>query len=285
MLNIFNYTDFRKYLGDYYKERKKENSSFSYQYIANKAGFRNKGFVYNIINGNKILSKSNIFKISQALNFNVYEAEYFENLVSFNQADNLKERNYFYERLSKIKNRGRGNHVTKAQLVREDQYEFYSYWYYGAIRSLIDMYEFKDDYKWLTRIIHPSITIKQAKNAVTTLEKLGLIEKQKNGVYKVKNKTLTTGKEVSSLAVSNLYFETMKLAAKALRELPKHKRNITGLLLGISQKTYRNICEEIQKFQTKILQIAEKDEKADTVYQFNFHLFPMSHTEKKAGKK
>jgi uncharacterized protein (TIGR02147 family) len=283
MINIFDYTDFRKFLEDYYNEQKARKPQFSYRYFANKAGFKNKGFVFNIIKGEKKLSKTSIYKLSRALELRKKEEEYFENLVAFNQAKDHDEKDYFYRKMEETKSRS--NSKSTAQLVRRDQYEFYSYWYYSAIRSLINMYGFKDDYKWLARNVYPVITVKQAKKAVTMLEKLNLIEKQENGVYRVVNKTITTGKEFTSLAVTNLHLETMRLAADALREMPKQRRNITGLVLGISHKTYEKICEETHKFQEKLMQMAEKDEEADTVYQFNFHLFPMSQTEKKAGRK
>jgi uncharacterized protein (TIGR02147 family) len=68
----------------------------------------------------------------------------------------------------------------------------------------------------------------------------------------------------------------MDLAASALRELPKAKRNISGLTLGISGNAYDTICNEIIAFQDKILAIARNDEGSGGVYQFNFHLFPVS---------
>lgn len=283
MINVFDYTEYRKFLADYYSDQKEKMPQFSYKYFANKAGFKNKGFVFNIVKGVKNLSKTSIFKISRAMDLNKSESDYFENLVAFNQAKDLDEKNHFYKRMETVKNRG--NKKSDIPLIRKDQYDFYSSWYLSAIRSLIDMYEFKDDYKWLSQNVYPAITTKQAKNAVITLEKLGLIAKKNNGSYKVKDKTVTTGKEVSSLAVSNLHLETMKLAANALNQIPKNKRNITGLTLGISQKTYETICEEIQNFQSKIMELVEKDKDADRVYQLNFHLFPLSNTEKKAGTK
>ena len=42
MLNIFNYTDFRKYLTDYYEEKKKENPKFSYRYLTSLGGLTRK---------------------------------------------------------------------------------------------------------------------------------------------------------------------------------------------------------------------------------------------------
>lgn len=283
MINVFDYTDFRKYLSDYYEAMKAEKPGFSYQFLANKAGFLNKGFVYNIIQGKKVLSKSNTFKLSQALGHNRFETEYFETLVTFNQANNLNERNYYFDKLNQLQNKGKKK--SEAQVIRQDQYEFYSKWYHVMIRSIIDMYEFRDDFKWLAKMVYPPISLKQAKQSVTLLKKLGLIEKQKNGIYKVTDKCLTTGNTVLSLAVQNFHVECAELAKRTLHEAPSGKRNITGLTLGISEETYNRICEEIQQFQQNIITIANSDEGADRVYQFNFHLFPTSDFDKERNAK
>jgi uncharacterized protein (TIGR02147 family) len=277
MLSIFDYTNYREYLADYYKDKKSDNPNYSYQVFTDRAGFKNKSFIFDVIKGNKNLSKTSIFKISQAMNHNRYEAEYFENMAAFNQARTLKERNHFFKRMGQIKRYGRG--AGKKSILRKDQYEFYSKWYHVAIRSLIDMYEFKDDYKWLARQVSPLIKPKQAKESVALLERLGLISRKTNGTYKISNKTVTTGPEILSLAVQNFHVETMKMAAGAVNELPKNVRNITGLTLGISMDTYENICEEIEEFRSKILKLAERDNKADTVFRLNFHVFPMSKIE------
>ena len=278
MINVFDYTDFRKYLSDYYETMKTEKNHFSYKILANKAGFQNKGFVYNIVKGNKALSKSNIFKLSQALGHNRFETEYFETLVTFNQAKDLNEKNFYFDKLNQLQNKGKKK--SEAQVIRQDQYEFYSKWYHVVIRSIIDMYEFSDDFKWLSKMVYPPISLKQAKQSVTLLEKLGFIEKQADGIYKVTEKSLTTGEKVLSLAVQNFHVECTKLAQKTLHEAPSNKRNITGLTLGISEQTYKRICEEIQQFQQNIMNLANSDEQADRVYQFNFHLFPISDSDK-----
>jgi uncharacterized protein (TIGR02147 family) len=243
MINIFDYTDYRKFLEDYYLERKNRFPAFSYQFLAQKAGFSNKGFVYNLVNGKRSLSKSNLFKMREALGLNRYEAEYFENLVSFNQVNGLKEKNFFFDRLSNLKNRGKAK--SEMQVVRKDHYEFYSTWYHSAIRSIIDMYEFRDDYKWLARMVYPAIGVKQAKHSVALLLSLGMIEKRENGVYKVVEKNITTGKDVVGLAVQNFHKECATLSQNAIQNLPRAERNLTGLTMGISRPLYEKICEEI----------------------------------------
>lgn len=275
MINIFDYIDFKRYLIDCYEDRKKNNPAFSYQMIANRAGFKNKGFVFNIIKGDKVLSKPNAFKLSQALGHNRYEAEYFDCLVSFNQAKNLAERNYLFERLGQIHNRGKA--TSSSQIARKDQFEFYSKWYHVVIRSIIEMYRFTGDYSWLGKMVNPPITAPQAKQSVQLLIKLGLVYRGKDRVYKVSNKNLTTGGDVVNLAVQNFHSECTDLSKRAINEFPPKTRNITGLTLGISEKTYQYICKEILEFQTRIVTIADMDDEANRVYQFNFHFFPTSN--------
>jgi uncharacterized protein (TIGR02147 family) len=277
MVNVFDYSDFRQYLSDYYEEKKMDNPGFSYQTIANKAGLKSKGFIYNIINGRKILSKSNCFKLSQALGLNQYEAEYFENCVAFSQTDNHLERKNILEKMNNIKNIGKL--PSEAQLLRKEQYELVSNWYHVMVRSIIGMYGFKGDFRQLAKMINPSISPTQAKHSVQLLEKLGLINKEEDGNYTISEAGITTGKDVMNIAFQNFHLSCTDLAKRAISVFPVNKRNVTGLTLGISEKTYQQICNEIQIFQTKIMEIADRDEDANRVYQLNFHFFPTSDTD------
>ena len=87
--------------------------------------------------------------------------------------------------------------------------------------------------------------------------------------------SIVTPPEVMSLAVRNFHKKAGQLALTALDDIPKDKRNITALTLGISEQTYREICGELQDFRLKLLEKAEKDKDADSVYQLNFQFFPV----------
>jgi uncharacterized protein (TIGR02147 family) len=280
MLNVFEYTDYRSYLLDYYKEKKAGNASFSYNGFSTKAGFKNKGFLHTVLHGSKNLSKSSIIKLINAIGLKKREAEYFENLVFFNQAIELIERTYFCEKMNSVKLQDRS--VTIVQQTRRDQYEFYSKWHHSAVRSLIDMYPFSDDYKWLAKSVYPPITTKQARKSVELLVKLGFIEKQKDGRYKLTSRNITSGNEIISLAALNFHKEATRLVEHALDTVPKEKRNITGLTLGISGNMYQKICDEIKEFRARIVNIVQDDQDADQTYQLNFHLFPITRATKKS---
>jgi uncharacterized protein (TIGR02147 family) len=281
MPNICDYTDYREFLKDHYREVKARNPNYSYQVLSMKAGFKSKGFLHNVIQGKRPISKKNIFGLSQALKLNKWETDYFENLVAFNRATRLQERNFYFERLSSIKTNGKT--AWKPQVVRKDQFEFYSRLYNSVIRSIIDLHGFMGDYAWLAKMVIPRITPGQARKAVELMEKLGLIKKGKDGTYMVSEKSIATPPEIKTLAVLNFHRQSGELALKALSDLPREQRNMTGTTLGISKETYNRICDEITAFRTKLLEIAEADKKADTVYQLNFQFFPVS-TKKSEGR-
>jgi uncharacterized protein (TIGR02147 family) len=276
MPDISTYTDYRKFLKDYYAEVKAKNPGFSYLAFARMAGLNSKGFTFNIFSGKRPLSRSNILGFIQAMKLDKYEAAYFENLVAFNQAKSLRERSSFFERLSSIK--AGGKKAWAPQIVRSDQYQYYAKLHHSVIRSLIDLYGFNGDYAWLARNVKPKISVAQAKKSIKLLERLGFI-RRKGKAFVVVDKTITSPPEVQSLAVQNFHEQAAELARKAVSELPRDQRNMSGATVGISREGYKKICEEINVFRTRLLQIAEDDRNADAVYQINFQLFPVSRTD------
>ena len=283
MINVFNYSDFRKFLADFYTEKKASIPSFSYQNFSRQAGFSSKSFIFNIIKGKKNLSPASIVALSEAMRLTKTEAAYFEKLVSMGQADTFKERTFFYDQLDSV--RPQNAEASNAKKLRQDQFELCSKWYHVVVRSLIDLFPFKDDYQRLSAMVRPPITVLQAKNSVRLLHRLGLIEKGKNGIYKVTNNMLTTGPEIASLAAQQFHLQAMELAMRALKEMPKEERNIYGLTLGISKKAFEEVQKIMVESQYKILQVAEKDKDSDIVYQLNVQIFPVSKPTSQRGVK
>ncbi len=274
MPNIFNYSDYRKFLSDFYKEKKEVTPSFSYQNFSHQAGFSSKSFVFNVIAGKKNLSPASIVSLSEAMRLTRTEAAYFEKLVSLCQAKTFKERAFFYEQMDAV--RPQNSEASAAKKIRQDQFEFFSKWYHVVIRSLIDIFPVKDDFRQLAALVRPPVTALQAKNSVRLLLRLGLVEKGKNGVYKTANRILTTGPEVAHLAAQHFHLQAMELAVRALKNMPKEERNIFGMTLGISRKGFAEIQKIMTDCQDRILKAAEKDKDSDAVYQLNVQFFPVS---------
>jgi uncharacterized protein (TIGR02147 family) len=272
--NVFDYTDYRKYLSDYYQFQKKKNPAFSYRYFAKKAAFSSSGFYKELVDGKRSLSRSLIVRFSEALKHSKKEAEYFENMVYFNDAATVKERVVYFTKMM-------ASYESIAYRILGDQYEYFSKWYYAVVRELLAYVPFKDDYKSLARRVNPPIREDQAKKAIQILEKLKLIEKDGNGIYVRSAPILTTGypsgeKSLNLLNVINFQKAMLAMAAEAYDRHPLKKMDMSTLTLSISENTFAIMKEEIANFRKRLLSMAEKDEQPDRIYQLCYHFFPMT---------
>jgi uncharacterized protein (TIGR02147 family) len=163
--------------------------------------------------------------------------------------------------------------------VRKNQYHYYSQWYHAVVRSIIGLAGFQGNYEQLAQQVSPPITPAQAKKSVALLKNLGFIKKDKNGVFSLAEKSITSAPEVKSLAIHNFHQQTQDLARKALDNLPRSRRNFTGVTLGISASAYKQVCAEIEKFRMRLLELAYHDENPEAeqgVYHLNLQLFSVS---------
>jgi len=279
--DIFAYTDYRIFIKDFFAYMKSIKPYFSYQFFADKAGFKAKSFVHKVINGERSLSQNSLFNIARALNLKGREIHFFEALVHFNESKNAEEREYYYSRMLETEPK-----CTGARL-RKNQYSYFSRWYHSVVRELVTLISFDDDYKKLAAAVNPPITTKEAKESVELLLELGLIGKnEKSGRYEQTDVYITTRDTVQAVAVNRYQRETMQLALQSHRTTNRNDRDFSTVTVGISEKGFERIRSELKDFRSFIGRIVAEDNPADRIYQCNFQLFPVSnsHTVRK-GKK
>ena len=270
---IFEYLDYREFLRDYYQSKKAANPAFSLRAFSDKIGFKAKDFISRVMQGDKNLSTQSIQKIVTGLKFGKREASFFEDLVWFNQAETMDEKNSWFQKMQnelKIVRFTEGQH----QLAFY-QYQVYSHWRHLVVRSLIGMYGFHGAFTSLAKSVHPTITIEEAKESVELLEKCNLVKKNEDGSYELVNKDITTGDRTSKIALRGFHQHCLALGAESIDRDPPTMRNISGLTLGISQAGYEKIVERMSAFRKEIAQIANEDKDADKVYQMQLLLFPI----------
>ncbi len=281
-ISVFDYTDYRLYLQDYYSAQKSSNKAFSYRYFARKAGINSIGLYKDVIEGRQNLGRSLILKFSHTIGHGKKEAEYFENLVYFNEAKTVEERKLFFERMM-------SSYRSKARKIDADKYEYYSRWYYSAVRALLSYMRFKDTaaaHKTIARCLDPVIRPEQAKKSIQILKKLGLIEADKEGYLHLVDAVITTDKvktekNVAFLNIVNFQKAMIERATEAFDRHKSNKLDMSTLTLSVSEDTLQDIKKELALCRQKISGMAERDKNPTHVYQINQQLFPMS---KKSGE-
>lgn len=132
MQSLFDYTDYRNFLNDFYSSKKSRKSTFSHRFIEGQVGISS-GYFSRIVNGEKNIGDTVISRFSKLLKLNKKESAYFENLVKFNQAKDAESRTLFYQRMLQH------NPVTTNALGR-DQFSFFQEPHHVAVHALLHIY-------------------------------------------------------------------------------------------------------------------------------------------------
>ncbi len=269
MVDVFDYTDFRKFLKDRVVDKKKSEKRFTYRYIAAQAGFKSAGFLTQLIQGKSKLSKTMIPKISGVLELRKREARYFELMVHYNQAKSHDKKKQFFRNMINFK-KGR------TRTLSPDEYEFYDRWYYSAIRAIFNFYTFEGDYKTLAKMVVPRITVLEAKKAVSVLQKLGLLLKNEDGTFSLSSKHITTGFNTDSVVINNFVLNTIDISKDALYNFKRENRSFSALTLSVSKSGYEHIKKRVDEFREELIELIQNDTDIDRVCQVNFQLFPLT---------
>lgn len=278
MDKIFKYSDYRKYIKDYYLFTRSKSPSFTYRVLSARAGINSSGYYPLIVQGKRDLTDSTTRKTITAMELSGAEAEYFYNLVYFNQSRTLKKKNEYFDKLIEIQNR------KTVQMISESEYDIFSEWYHCVIRELVVCRKFDNNFRRLGLMLRPVITEKQARESVELLLKLGFL-KIENGIYYQSTPVMSTGEDMKSHQIINYQVRMLQLAIEAFDRFgPYENLSNSSTTFRISKDTYELFKIKNREHRKELLKIAEADKSADQVYQLNINMFPLVLS-KKTDKK
>ncbi len=266
--NVFDYRDYREFLKDFYEFKKDENRIFSHRYIASKIGFDG-GFFSKIVSGKRNVNHKMILKFSEVFKLTKREADYFLHLVLFNQAKKQVDKNIYYAKLMSFKE-------ANVKTLGADMFAYYEKWYYTGMRELLNFYPFDGDFDALGKQFNPNIKATEARVAIELLKNLNFIRRKKSGGFELTDPHVTSGYAPASFAVNNFVLATLDLAKESIDRIPKAQRNISTLTFSASSKNFEKMQEKLRQFRHEWVEMTDQDSHADTVYQLNFQMFPIT---------
>lgn len=267
--DLLNYTNYRQYLLDYYQAQKKISPKFSLRYLAQKAKFPSHGLLKYLMEGKRNLSKKTLVKLSQALGLEGERSQYFENLVFFNQAPNLEEKTFFYEKLVKSSGKSTFRKLEKSQL------QIFRKWYNIVIREMLNLKGFRNNSTWISGQLLPRVELYEVEESLATLLNSGIIKKTANG-FKAADPDITTDDEVKSFLVKNYHAQMLKVAAWAQDEVSTKERDISSVCFAIKESELPNLKKQVQLMRKELRNFAAADGEGERIVQVNIQLFPLS---------
>ena len=272
MKPIFEYTDYREWIRDAFEDFKKRKSVVSWRYMAMKLD-ADPGNLLRVSQSKIHLSVNLIKPMAEFFGLDEKETAYWTELVHFGRAKTDSEALNHYEKMQMLKG------IPLKRLAKKEL-EFYRHWYYNAIRSIIGICKFKDDYEGLAESCTPAITVEQAKEAVQLLHDLNMISTDRDGFWKVNDTFVSTGGNWRSEAVRAFQKETIRLAGESLERHAPPLRDISTVTMTFNMDDIALIREKIKEFSSELLRLSQEGTGDNTVFQLNVQLFPLGFVKK-----
>lgn len=267
--DILQYTNYRVFLHDYYAYKKLTSAVFSLRFFASKAGLSSHAHLKLVMDGKRNITKNTVVKLIQGLGFADERAQYFENLVFFNQAKTDKEKAFYYGKLIRSTP---GSRLHKMDCA---QFRIFTEWYHSVIREMVELVGFNPAPEWISRHLGGKISPSEASESLRLLTSLGLLSKTANGFRQAQN-LITTDDEVNDLLVKEYHRQMIDIAKSAIEDVPADKRDISAVTFAIRRKDFPSLKKHLQLMRKELLDFSCDAGTGEDVVQVNIQLFPLT---------
>jgi len=278
-VSVYDFLDYRAYLRAYYEAAKRTRPSFTFRLFSKLAGLRSPNFLKLVIEGKRNLGADSITRFSDALGLQGADAEFFADLVAFNQAGSLADKNRAFERIAASRR------FRAARRIDGDLFAYLSHWYNPAVRELAGRADFSEDARWIAARVRPRISPAEAAEAMRLLLSLGLLVRDPESGRVLRGEpTLTTEHQVLSIASAAFHRQMIERAAESIETVPRELRDLAALTVCISPKTAAAVKERIHQFREMITELCDSDREGAVVYQLNVQWFPLSQAKEEGAE-
>jgi uncharacterized protein (TIGR02147 family) len=222
------------------------------------------------MDGQRNLTNEMAARFADALSLEGEAADYFVELVRFGQAKTSVERNRAYARLMTFST------YRKTRKLDLAHAEYHATWFIPAVRELAGRSDFQADPQWIAARLWPQIKPAEAKLALDTLLKLGLLRRSDSGRVVQAEPLISTGPEVHALHIANYHRVMMERAAASIDLVPSDGRDISSVTLLVGPAGVKRIKEKLRRFRRELLELALSEHDAKQVLQLNLQLFPLT---------
>jgi uncharacterized protein (TIGR02147 family) len=267
--DIFNYLNFREFLKDHLGYIRLKNPAFRFQTLVEKYGLSSRSHYIDILNGRKLTKKfSGVYR--QICDLSGKEADYFQALVGYDQAQNdVEKTRHFHEILRLSPN-------LETVKLEQEAYRYFSAWYNPVMLSVLDLNRHERDHRKIAALFKPKITAIQARQALKTLTDLQFISWDKDrNVWNIHHQFLKSTDGAKAAALKSFHKEMQRIGMQTYKT-DFDNQTFSTLTLSTSIKTKIEIERMVADLRQSIMEKVKADAYPEVVTQVNFQVFSLS---------
>jgi len=267
MTSLWTTTDYRVFLRDWLETEREARTAVSLRWMAQKLAM-DPSLLSKILAQERHLSHSRVQPICDLLKLEGVEAEYFRLCVHYAKAKGHREAQACFARMAELRR------VSPVPLD-DIQVAYWESWIHVALRSLLSCGRFGDDWERLGSMLRPRQSARKVREGVLVLERLGLAERDPDGIWQVREAFLRDGSPAQAPMVRHFHRQSLLLSLEAIEGLPRELRDLSSLTVSIPPEGYPRIVEMVKEFRARVLATVAGMDQPDRVYQLSMQLVPL----------
>ena len=273
--NIYNFSDYREFLKDRYRQLKEHDPLFSFRYFSKQAGFGSPNYLKLVMDGKRNLSAEAIGKFAKGLRLDAHETEYFRYMVEYNQCDHAQKKQVYEAKLMYLRE------LFKVKTLIPELYDYYHDWYHAAIREMIKSGTVKNDPVVIGRSLVPAISEEEARSSVELLKRLNFITDNNGNLESASTEVDSTSSEMAQ----KIHYEQMaELAAQSLYTQGPETQDFESVTLSLPQNKVAELKEKIKELVANLGGSSNGANPGDSIFQLNVQLFALTRSDEEASK-
>ena len=193
MPSIYEYTDYRDIIRDFYLEKKEKNAKYSYSVLGMAIGL-NASHVFCIVEKKRNLPVRCVPAIKKVLGLTGRAARYFDLLLAASRTKSEKTREEILAKAVLLRD-------VKKHVLQDKEIKYLSDWWTPVIRALIEVNQGKVDIKTIAEWLEPAIGEDKVQESVNLLKDLGFIQDLGNGRVKIADSHINISGEERAQAI------------------------------------------------------------------------------------
>jgi uncharacterized protein (TIGR02147 family) len=272
-LNIYDFSDYRAYLHDWFWQAKKTNKKLSFRYVAKQLGLSSPNHFHLVVSQKRHLSEKSFEKVVRFLRLNSRRRQYFKLLFQHNLAKTEDAKQEYARQIHNLRQAGLQDDMS------EEQYRILSNtlaWYIKMGAIAFDGCSVDELKKRVKQHSLFQVEDRQIDDALQILVDMNLLNVEQN-VCHFDMANVTTKWDFDRFEIKTHHANTMKLALETIG-WPIDQRFFTSVTIPCNAEVYQFIVEEVRHLALRALEFSNQRittvDDAEKVVSLQFAMFP-----------